>query len=183
MATEPLTLVAGDTLAWRRDDLSAYPASDSWTLAYKLIGQGQSYPITATGDAAGYAVNVPAATTATWAAGRYAWVATVTHGDGRRFTVGQGSLTITPNLASLTGGMDLRGPARQALEAVDEILRQFGAKAYLQEIEIGGRRQKFRSPAEFLAFRSRLQREANAEDVAAGLRPRTSNALLVRFRR
>lgn len=180
---EPKTIVAGDTLTWRRDDLTTYPSSDGWTLAYKLIGQGQSYAIAATGDAAGYAVSVPASTTAAWAPGRYAWVATVTHTDTRRFTIGQGSLTITPNLAAITGGMDLRGPARQALEAVDAALREYGAKAYLQEIEVGGRRQKFRSPDEFMAFRSRLQREANAEDVAAGLRPRTSNRLLTRFAR
>ena len=181
--TEPLTLVSGDTLAWRRDDLSAYPSSDGWALAYKLIGAGQSYTLGAVGDAAGYAVSASAAVTALWVPGRYAWAATVTHGDGRRYTIGQGSLTVTPNLAALTGGMDLRGPARQALEAMDAALRDYGAKAYLREIEMGGRRQRFGSPEEFMAFRSRLQREANAEDVAAGLRPRTSNRLLTRFAR
>ena len=183
MATEPTTHPAGDTLAWRRDDLTDYPASGGWTLAYKLIGQANSYTITAVGDAAGHAVSVSAATTATWAPGTYTWVATVTHGDGRRFTIGQGPISITPNLAALTGGMDLRGPARQALDAVNDLLREYGAKAYLQEVELGGRRQKFRSPDEFMAFRSRLQREAAQEDAAAGLRPRTSNRLLTRFTR
>lgn len=180
---EPLTHTAGDTLAWRRDDLTDYPGSGGWTLAYRLIGATASYSLTAVADAAGHAISASAATTATWAPGAYTWVATVSNGAGGRYTIGQGSLTLRPNLAVVTGGMDLRGPARQALEAVDALLREYGAKAYLQEIEIGGRRQKFRSPDEFMAFRSRLQREANAEDVAAGLRPRTSNRLLVRFTR
>ena len=78
MPAEPSTHPAGDTLTWRRDDLTAYPASDGWTLAYKLIGQGQSYAISTTGDATGYAVSVTAATTAAWVPGLYAWVATVT---------------------------------------------------------------------------------------------------------
>lgn len=181
--TEPLTHIAGDTLAWRRDDLTSYPSSGGWTLAYTLVGSTSTITLTAVGDSAGHAVSATAAATAAWAPGAYTWVATVTNVDARRYTIGQGVLTVKPNLASVVGGMDLRGPARQALEAVDAALREYGAKAYLQEIEIGGRRQKFRSPDEFMAFRSRLQREANAEDVAAGLRPRTSNRLLVRFTR
>ena len=52
------------------------------------------------------------------------------------------------------------------------------------EITIAGRRQIFRSPADFMAFRSKLQaevaREDNAERIANGLAPR--NKLLVRFR-
>jgi hypothetical protein len=181
--TEPLTHTAGDTLSWREDSLTDYPSASGWALAYRLIGSTASHSIAAVGDSAGYAVTVTAATTATWAPGAYTWVATVSHGDGRRFTVAQGLLTVKPNLASVVGGMDLRGPARQALDAVDALLREFGAKAYLQEVQYGERRQRFRSPSEFMQFRSLLQLEARREDAAAGLAPRTSNRLLVRMTR
>ena len=183
MPTEPLTHTAGDTLAWRRDDLTSYPSSGGWTLAYTLVGSTSTLTLTATGDSAGHAVAATAAATATWAPGAYTWVATVTNVDARRYTIGQGVLTVKPNLASVVGGMDLRGPARQALEAVDALLREFGAKAYLQEVQYGERRQRFRSPSEFMQFRSLLQLEARKEDAAAGLAPRTSNRLLVRMSR
>lgn len=180
---EPLTHTAGDTLAWRRDDLTDYPGSGGWALAYRLISGTASHTLAAVADAAGHAISASAATTAAWAPGTYTWVATVTHGDGRRYTIGQGILTVKPNLASVVGGMDLRGPARQALEAVDALLREYGAKAYLQEVQYGERRQRFRNPAEFMAFRSLLQLEARKEDAATGTAPRPDNRLLVRMTR
>ena len=179
----PTTHTAGDTLSWREDSLTDYPSASGWALAYRLIGSTASHSIAAVGDSAGYAVTVTAATTATWAPGAYTWVATVSHGDGRRFTVAQGLLTVKPNLTAVSGGMDLRTSARKALEAVDAALAEFGAKAYLQEVQYGERRQRFRSPSEFMAFRSLLQLEARKEDAAAGLAPRTSNRLLVRMSR
>ena len=181
--TEPSVIVAGDTLAWRREDLVMdYPASAGWALAYKLLNAAGSLIISASADGDQFAISVAAATTANYTAGIYTWVATVTKG-AERYQVDTGTLTVKPNLAALSSS-DQRSAARKALEACDAALASYGAKAYLEEITIAGRRQIFRSPADFMAFRSKLQaeiaREDNAERIANGLAPR--NKLLVRFR-
>ena len=92
-------------------------------------------------------------------------------------------MVVKANLAAASTS-DTRSTARQALDAVNAALAAYGAKAYLADISIAGRRQTFRSPAEFLAFRSKLKAEVAAEDnaerIANGLAPR--NKLLVRFR-
>lgn len=179
---EPARVHAGDSLTWRREDLTAdYPATAGWVLSYKLISSARSIAVTATADGAAFAIAVPASTTAIWAAGDYIWVAAVTLG-AERTTVGQGRLTILPNLAGASGGLELRTPARQALDAVNAALASYGAKAYLQEIQTGDRRQRFNTPADFLAFRSRLEAEVRREEVAAGTRPTGTNRLRVRFR-
>ncbi|MFN4115226.1 MAG: hypothetical protein ACK4F7_01840, partial [Inhella sp.] len=115
-------------------------------------------------------------------AGRYSWAIAVQLGAVRH-TLATGQITILPNLAGAVGGLDTRGPARKALDAVNAALADYGAKAYLQEIQLGDRRQRFASASDFMAFRSRLVRECEQEEAANGLRQRTSNRLLVRFRR
>lgn len=180
--TEPTRLHAGDSAAWRREDLTDFPASAGWVLSYRLISAAASYGITANASGDAFAVTVNASTTATWAAGEYQWAASVALG-AERYTVATGRLTVLPNLAAVTGGLDTRGPARKALDAVNATLASYGAKAYLQELEINGRRQRFVSPADFMAFRSRLIREAAAEEAASGVRPARQNRLLVRLTR
>ena len=180
--TEPSVIIAGDTLAWRREDLQQdYPAS-TWTLAYRLLTATGHIAITAAADGDAFAVNVAAATTASYPSGSYTWVASVSAGT-QRYQVDQGSVVVRPNLAAASSS-DQRSAARKALEACDVALASYGAKAYLADISIAGRRQTFRSPAEFMAFRSKLQAEVAAEDnaerIANGLAPR--NKLLVRFR-
>lgn len=181
--TEPVSVRAGDTIAWRREDLTAdYPASAGWALAYRLVNSAGYLSISASADGDAFAVLVSAATSAGYTPGLYTWHATVTKA-AERYTVGTGSITVERNLAASTA-YDTRSPARQALDDVDAALRLYGAKAYMQEIEIAGRRQKFATPGDFMAFRSRLQAEVrgedNAERIAAGLAPK--NKLLVRFR-
>lgn len=178
--TEPTRHTAGDTLAFTKT-LADYPADESWVLSYTLINATAKISITATASGADHAVSVAAATTANWVAGAYTWLAVVTKA-AERYSVGQGSITIAPNLAAATT-YDTRTSARKALDAVNTLLETYGAKAYLQGYEINGRKQQFHSPGDFLAFRSKLvaevAREDNAARLAAGLAPR--NQLAVRF--
>jgi hypothetical protein len=178
--TEPGQVTAGDTVTWAKT-LTDYPASAGWVLAYTLINSAAKITITATASGDDHLASVAATTTAAWAAGTYTWVATVTK-TTQRYTVGQGVITIAPNLAAAST-YDTRSTAKKALEAVNTLLENYGAKAYLQSYEIAGRKQAFTSPGEFLAFRSKLiaevAREDNAARLAAGLSPR--NQLNVRF--
>lgn len=179
--TEPSRVTAGDTVVWQKS-LSDYPASAGWVLSYTLVHATLAkITLTATASGADHLVDVPAATTAAWAAGVYTWAAIVTRAL-ERHTLGTGTITIAPNWANATT-LDTRSSAKKALEAVNLALESYGAKAYMQSYEIAGRKQQFQTPGDFMAFRSRLTaevaREDNAARLAAGLSPR--NKLQVRF--
>ena len=178
--TEPTSITAGDTVAWRKT-LGDYPASAGWTLAYAFINSSAKFTITATASIDDHAVSVDAATTAGYTAGTYSWVATVTKAS-ERYTVGSGTAIVQPNL-SAASTYDTRSAAKKALDAADLALATYGAKAYLQSYEIAGRSQRFQDPAAFMAYRDRLKaevrREQAAADIAAGRRPR--NQVLARF--
>lgn len=161
----PTTLVAGDTLSWSTS-LPDYPATAGWVLTWRLVPTtGTPYTITCSASGADHLANVAPATTAAYAPGRYTLSGTVSL-SGARYTVATGQITVTPDLGAVTAGVDTRSSARQALDACDEMLRTFGEKAYLQSIAIGDRAKTFRSPGDFLAYRSRLQAEVAREQAA-----------------
>ena len=176
---EPLSFTAGDTVAWQRT-LDDYPAS-VWTLQYTLINSTAKYTVNASAAGDVHEVTIAAATSANYTPGTYTWMATVTY-SGTRHTIGTGTVTVARNLAAATT-YDTRTSARKALDAMDALLETYGSKAYLQEYDINGRRQKFQTPGDFLAFREKLRaevrREENAERIAAGLAPH--NQISVRF--
>ena len=178
--TEPSRVTAGDTITWLKS-LSDYPASSGWVLTYTLINSAAKITITATASGADHLVNVSAATSAAYGVGLYTWVAAVAQGS-ERYTLGQGSIAIAPNLAA-AATYDTRTSAKKALEAVNLALETYGAKAYQHSYEIAGRKQQFQTPGDFLAFRSKLMaevaREDNAQRLSAGLSPR--NQIQVRF--
>ena len=178
--TEPARVTAGDTLIWLKS-LSDYPANSGWALAYSFINAIAKQTVTATASGADHLATVTAAASAGWAPGTYTWVATVTKGS-ERYTIGQGSTIVAPNLAA-AATFDTRSSAKKALESVNVLLESYGSKAYMHSYEIAGRKQQFNTPGDFLAFRSRLMqevaREENAARMAAGLAPR--NQIQVRF--
>lgn len=178
--SEPSRVTAGDTVTWSKT-LSDYPATSAWVLSYTLINSSTKITITATASGADHLVNVAAATSAGWAAGSYAWMAVVTKG-AERYTIGQGNITIAPNLAAATT-YDTRSSAKKALEAINTAMESYGARAHLQSYEINGRKMQFASASDFMAFRSKLMAEVAREDnvarIAAGLAPR--NQIAVRF--
>lgn len=177
----PAAFAAGDTLVMRIT-LADYPASAGWVLSIVLINSAAKITLPA-GVAAGadHLVTVPASTSAAYTAGAYSYTSAVTLG-ALRYTVGTGGISVLPNLAALTT-FDNRSPARQALDDVNAALRSYGAKAWQQAYAIGERSQTFRSPEEFLKFRSQLEsevaREAAADALSKGLQPK--NKLFVRF--
>lgn len=176
------TLTAGDTLDFTTTTPD-YPASAGWGMVYKLIPRTAGTVITITSAASGddHRCQVGSTTTATWAAGAYSWVGYAIKA-AERYTLETGTITITADPGVVTA-LDTRSSARKALDAVDLLLETYGSKAYLQGFEINGRSQRFHTPGDFLAYRSRLQaevsRETNAQRIAAGLQPK--NQVAVRF--
>jgi hypothetical protein len=165
------SLIAGDTLD-KLVEVSGYAASDGWTLHYRLLpisGTGDAITFASTDDSGAHRVTVAAATTATWAAGRYSWAAWVA-GDEGSHTVATGTVTIAENPRTASVPLDLRSDARKALEAAEAALASWTptTKSYT----IGGRSMTFNSSAEILPIISywklAVQREDRAARLAAG---------------
>ena len=169
--SEPSSVVAGDTVAWTKS-LADYSAADGWVLNYRLINAAGKIDIVATASGADHAVSVAAATSAAWAPGDYVWQGYVEKA-AERYTVGSGAITIKPDLAAEAAGFDTRSAARKALDLLDAALVTHGANAWTQEYEIAGRRMKFKSAGEFMAWRDKLKaevaREEAADRIAAGM--------------
>lgn len=176
--TEPLTVNAGDTVRWRRA-LPDYPAGAGWVLTYTLLNSAGKITIAAGASGDEHLVNVAAATTATWAAGDYAWRAQVSKA-GDVFTVAEGRITVKPAFSAST--LETRSRARQALDAVEAYLADSNNLAAAQ-YEIAGRQLRRHTLTELWAHRDRLRlevlREEQAERLAAGLPDR--RRVFVRF--
>lgn len=166
--TEPAFLQAGDTLTWQRS-LPDYPASDSWVLSYRLINADGKIDIEAAASGDDHLVTVAAATSAAYTAGDYEWTAYVTKAS-ERYTVGNGRLTIRPDLAAKTAGFEARSAMRKARDDLRTALATWvTSNGHVQEYEIAGRRMKFASAADIQQRINLVERELAREDAAARL--------------
>ena len=170
-STEPAVVTVGDTLAWTKS-LADYPASAGWVLKYRLINAAGKIDILATASGSDHAVNVAAATSASYAAGTYSYQCYVEKGL-ERYTVGTGQIVIKPNLAAQIAGFDARGTWAKALDDLRAALATWVANSgHVQEYEIAGRRMRFASSED---IRKRIAiaekeaaREAQLDKLAAG---------------
>lgn len=178
--TEPALLQAGDTLRWRIT-LPDFPASDGWTLAYRLINAAATISIVAVADGDAHLVEVPAATSAAYPPGAYTGNRTVTRGTDR-FTLAPWSPRVLPDLATALA-TDARGPAQRALDDLRAaLLKWLASSGQVQEYEIAGRKMRFASMDEINKRITLAQREAAAEAAAAGLSSAAGRRrVLVRF--
>lgn len=180
--TEPAYLQAGDTIQWQRE-LTDYPAGDGWVLAYRFINAADKIDVVATASGDVHSVTISAATSAAYVAGVYTWTAFVTRA-GSRYTVGQGTTTIRPDLANQAAGFEARTEAQRALADLrSAMLRWLSTNGHVQEYEIAGRRMRFASIEDLrgrieLAERE-VSRETAAQRIAAG--QSASRRVLVRF--
>lgn len=173
-------LRAGTTWAWRRDDLSNYPASAGWTLVYHFKNANAYFDVTASADGDAYAVTVAKATTAALTAGDYDWVALVDDGS-ESHEIDRGRVSVLPDY-SAAETLDGRTWARQMLDAIDACLLNRATTDQLDLIKSAmGDRSIDR--AGLMGLRTKIQsevnREENAERMRQGLGSR--NSLLVRF--
>lgn len=114
-SVEPSSFVAGDTVAWTKS-LSDYLPSD-WTLSYSFRAEDGGALLNVTGAASGndHALTISAASTSTLRPGTWLWHSYVTAG-AVRYTVGSGSLSITPNFQNINYTTDLRSSAKKAYD-------------------------------------------------------------------
>jgi hypothetical protein len=173
------THTAGDTLEMSIANGNAitvadYPASDDWTLKYRLTPQFSTptqapIDITATTDTDGasYKIEVSPAATATWKAGSYWWARWVEKVGARVMLERDQQLDILPDPAQSAQGEDRRTYARKMLEQIEAALlsRSLTAQREVLSYTIGTRSQTF-DAAETKIELERLREQYKLEVMA-----------------
>jgi hypothetical protein len=180
--TEPLTLVAGDFIAWKRTDLGTDypPASYALTYSARLDSAGTEIAITASESGDDYLIEVASATSAAWTVGFYTWQAYITRtSDSARITISTGRFEILANRDAAT--TDPRTHARKMLTLIEALL-EGRAVSDVDQYEIAGRSLRKMNIRELQEWRNRYRAELAAEDrrirLAAG---HTAQSLGVRL--
>lgn len=176
---EPSEIIIGDTIKWRREDLSAHYPASSWTLNYALRGPAV-IDITATADGDNFSVSVAKTTTAGWTVGDYWWAAYVSKGT-ERYQIDSGTVKLKPNLSAIASGTyDGRSDAKIAYDNAIDIWKN--VKRY-GSYSIAGRTFTLRDMPEIIAYVDRCKadylREVKAEKIANG--EASGGKVLVRF--
>jgi hypothetical protein len=185
-------LVAGDTLDFT-DVVADYPASDGWTLKYRLIPQFSTptqapVELTATTyNVTDYRVQAAPGLTATWAPGMYSWARWVEK-TGARQTLDPLTpfLELVDDPSTTAQGYDPRSHARKVLAQIETALEGWATSgSHIAEYEIAGRRMKYADRADVIAMRSRYKAEVWREDAAAKMAQGLPNPrnVMVRFGR
>lgn len=162
--TEPATIVAGDTLQWKRTDLGSDYPNDQYTLSYEALLEGSGttkISITAAASGNDYLVNVAAATTAAYTAGTYQWRAFITrNSDSARISIDYGTWTVTQDAA--TGSADPRTHAKTMLDKIESLL-EGKADSDVANYSIQGRSLSKLSVDELLTWRNYYKAEVQRE--------------------
>lgn len=182
----PARFTQGDSAYW--DDVPAVDANgrrlDSAAYSLKYLLRGAAVlDITAAAQGTGWRTTLTAASSAGLVPGEYSWTAQVSAG-AERITVGNGRITITPDLTAKGVNYDARTPAELALSQAEAALSSFkSSQGIIKKYQIGTRTMEFATIGELLQvisyWKSKVQNEKTAASIANGLgNPRN---LFVRF--
>jgi len=177
---EPDSVTAGDYIQWTQS-FGDYRATDGWVLSYVLVNATSKITITATTyNITDFLVTVPAATSASWTAGKYKWQAYATLGT-QRYTIRSGEMEVLPNF-SAASTLDTRTHVKKVLDAIEAVIEN-RASLDQQSYEIEGRKLVRMTIDDLLTLRSKYRsfylQEQNADRINRG--EAGKNRLLVRF--
>ena len=154
---EPEIIIIGDTAAWKKS-FSAYPAG-IWDLSYTIANGDHEYTLGAgaevTADGTGFAITIPAATTATFAAGEYYYRGRVTDGTTVK-TVSEGTLRVT----ATNSVYDELLHVTATLAAIEAVIQGRASKDQ-EEYSIKDRSLKRTPIPELLTLKSHYKAEKN----------------------
>lgn len=157
----PDELTAGDYWRWKRTDLTDY--GSGYTLTYELTLDTGGTPLTLTASLSGseYLIEVGSATTASYTAGDYSYVALITRdSDSERIRIGYGTLTVKPDPSVSTA--DTRSHAKIALDAIEAVLEN-RASLDQESYSIGGRSLSRTSISDLREMRDYYKKEVRNE--------------------
>ena len=119
--TEPLEFYSGETVKWKRTDLSDYQAP-TWTLYYTLQKTGTRIQFNSSqdGSTASHLISLTPATTAGYTVGLYHWVVEARDGTDV-YVVDEGYLEIKTDFAEQSSGYDDRSVAKKMVDAYESL--------------------------------------------------------------
>jgi hypothetical protein len=171
--TEPLEIVVGDFIQWKRTDLGADYPNDQYTATYvaRITGGGAS-EIQLTGTASGddYLFTVDSVTSADFVAGYYHWqLEIVRNSDSERLVLERGTFTAIVDLD--VNNVDPRTHAEIMVDKIEAVL-QNRADADVANYSIQGRSLVKLSIDDLLRwrdyYRAELAMEKRKERVRRG---------------
>lgn len=168
MAAMQNQIVAGETLNYVAQ-AADYPASSGWvaTLYLNPRAGGTATSVTGTASGADHLLQVSATTTATWAAGWWAWEIWMAKG-AERYRLEAGQLQVVAGLIGAAAGTDTRSAAEVGLDAVRAMIRGT-ATAGVKRYRIGGRELERYSIDELVTLESKLAADVQREQAAAAM--------------
>ena len=183
---EPSTLVAGERLTGKRDDLAGDYSPSAFALTYEFhsdVGGGgtKKFTITATEADNTYYIEVGSSTTASYTPGDYVWEAYITRSsDSERIMVDSGRTKITINLANTNA--DLRSHAKKVLDAIEAVIEN-RATIDQSSMSIAGRSLSRMNIDELINFRMQYKTEYLKEIKLARIRNKqgSGNTVKVSF--
>ena len=176
---EPEYFTSGETVQWTKS-LADFPASEGWTLAYKIRGTN-ALDIIAVADGDDYDVTITKSQSATLTAGNYWWQSFVTKADDRH-VVDWGEFEVRKDLAAEGAGYDGRTHATIVLDALQAMIQGKASRDQMQ-LMVGDRQISRLRPTELREwrafYRQEYLREQRADRVRKGLG--TDRRILARF--
>jgi hypothetical protein len=183
--TEPLEFYAGETVKFKRTDLSDYP-SPIWTLNYFLQKSGTKIDFASSqdGSTTGHLISLTPATTAAYTVGLYHWIVEARDGTDV-YVVDEGYLEIKTDFAEQSSGYDDRSVAKKMVDAYESLFSNQITNNTLEQLSysIAGRSISKMSASEirteYLRWKRLYQQEVDDLRIANGLG--TRKRILTRF--
>ena len=183
--TEPLEFYAGETVKFKRTDLSDYP-SPIWTLNYFLQKSGTKIDFASTqdGSTTGHLISLTPATTTGYTVGLYHWIVEARDGTDV-YVVDEGYIEIKTDFAEQTSGYDDRSVAKKMVDAYESLFSNQMTNSTLEQLSysIAGRSISKMSASEirteYLRWKRLYQQEEDDLRIANGLG--TRKRILTRF--
>jgi len=183
--TEPLEFYSGETVKWKRTDLSDYQAP-TWTLYYTLQKTGTRIQFNSSqdGSTASHLISLTPATTAGYTVGLYHWVVEARDGTDV-YVVDEGYLEIKTDFAEQSSGYDDRSVAKKMVDAYESLFSNQITNSTLEQLSysIAGRSISKMSASEirteYLRWKRLYQQEEDELRIANGLG--TRKRILTRF--
>jgi len=178
---EPLEIVAGDFIQWKREDLTTDYPSASYTLKYSARLQGTGTTEIEMTGGTDQLVQVSSSVTALYTAGTYSWQAYITrNSDSERILVESGYWDVLANSDESTA--DPRSHAEIMLNKIESLL-EGKADSDVSSYSIAGRSLTKLTPEELITWRNfykaEVLRERQKEDIKLGRK--TPTTVKVRF--
>jgi len=184
---EPVEIIAGDFIAWRKTDLASdYPNSD-YSLSYVCRSEGtpsRKIDITAVADGDDYLVEINSTKSATFLVANYQWTAYITrNSDSARATLDNGIFTVVANKAISSD--DPRSLPQKMIAEIERAMLGRATNNQLDTLayELGTGVSATRDTTKLIEWRTYWQRELIKinRKIAARKGKRHSGTIRVRF--